>query len=45
MVYPPSRRRALVAVLAAQFLSSLADNALLIAAIGLLAERGAPEWM
>jgi LPLT family lysophospholipid transporter-like MFS transporter len=45
MVSPSSRRRALVAVLAAQFLSSLADNALLIAAIGLLAERGAPSWM
>jgi len=41
----PLRRRALFAVMAAQFLSSLADNALLIAAIGLLTERHAPAWM
>lgn len=32
-------------VIGAQFLSSLADNALLIAAIGLLMERMAPAWM
>jgi len=31
--------------MAAQFCSSLADNALLIAAISLLAERHAPQWM
>lgn len=37
-------RRALYTVAAAQFFSSLADNALLIAAIGLLIERGAPAW-
>lgn len=40
-----SHRRALFTVMAAQFLSSLADNALLIAAIGLLTERHAPAWM
>jgi LPLT family lysophospholipid transporter-like MFS transporter len=40
-----SHRRALFTVMAAQFLSSLADNALLIAAISLLAERDAPAWM
>ena len=45
MTHPPRARRALVTVLAAQFLSSLADNALLVAAIGLLAERHAPSWM
>ena len=38
-------RRALCTVMASQFLSSLADNALLIAAIGLLTERHAPAWM
>jgi MFS transporter, LPLT family, lysophospholipid transporter len=32
-------------VMAAQFCSSLADNALLIAAISLLAETHAPQWM
>jgi MFS family permease len=32
-------------IMAAQFLSSLADNALLIAAIQLLATMQAPEWM
>ncbi len=31
--------------MAAQFCSSLADNALLIAAISLLGERHAPQWM
>ncbi len=31
--------------MAAQFCSSLADNALLIAAISLLAEKHAPQWM
>lgn len=39
------RRRALVSVVTAQFLSSLADNALLIIAIGLLMQRHAPGWM
>lgn len=39
------RRRSLVSVVAAQFLSSLADNALLIIAIGLLVQRHAPGWM
>lgn len=38
-------RRALVPLVAAQFLSSLADNALLIVAIGLLMQRHAPGWM
>lgn len=32
-------------IMAAQFFSSLADNALLIAAIALLLEQQAPEWM
>jgi MFS family permease len=32
-------------IMAAQFFSSLADNALLIAAIALLREISAPEWM
>jgi LPLT family lysophospholipid transporter-like MFS transporter len=34
----------MVAVLAAQFLSALADNALLFAAIALLKSQQAPEW-
>lgn len=38
-------RRALFSVVAAQFFSSLADNALLIATIGLLVERHAASWM
>ncbi|MBN8752910.1 MULTISPECIES: lysophospholipid transporter LplT [Variovorax] len=38
-------RRALASVVAAQFLSSLADNALLIVAIDLLMQRHAPGWM
>ena len=32
-------------IMAAQFFSSLADNALLIAAIGVLIEMAAPDWM
>lgn len=32
-------------IMAAQFLSSLADNALLIAAIALLVQMNAPDWM
>ena len=40
-----SQRRAMRAVLGAQFFTSLADNALLIVAIGLLVERAAPAWM
>ncbi|HSB48808.1 MAG TPA: lysophospholipid transporter LplT, partial [Burkholderiales bacterium] len=32
-------------IMAAQFFSSLADNALLIAAIALLIQMAAPEWM
>jgi LPLT family lysophospholipid transporter-like MFS transporter len=36
--------RGMVAVLAAQFLSALADNALLFAAIALLKSQHAPEW-
>ncbi len=35
----------LYTIMAAQFFSSLADNALLIAAIALLIELSAPEWM
>ena len=44
---PPAsaQRRAFFTVVAAQFFSSLADNALLIAAIGLLMEQHAPAWM
>ena len=40
-----SGRSAMGAVLGAQFFTSLADNALLIVAIGLLLERAAPAWM
>lgn len=36
--------RGMVAVLVAQFLSALADNALLFAAIALLKSQHAPEW-
>jgi LPLT family lysophospholipid transporter-like MFS transporter len=39
------RATALRMVLASQFATSLADNALLIVAIGLLVERAAPAWM
>ncbi|CAA2109535.1 lysophospholipid transporter LplT [Variovorax paradoxus] len=42
---PARTARTLRAVVAAQFFSSLADNALLIVAIGLLAQRHAPGWM
>ena len=38
-------RRAIRAVLGAQFFTSLADNALLFVAIALLVERAAPSWM
>jgi MFS family permease len=38
-------RRGFYTIMAAQFFSSLADNALLIAAIALLVEMHAPEWM
>ncbi|MES2509786.1 MAG: lysophospholipid transporter LplT [Pseudomonadota bacterium] len=41
----PRRRRVFWAVVIAQFFSSLADNALLIAAIALLLERHAAGWM
>ena len=37
--------RGFYTIIAAQFFSSLADNALLIAAIALLAEIHSPEWM
>jgi MFS family permease len=37
--------RGFYTIMAAQFLSSLADNALLICAIALLRELGAPSWM
>lgn len=37
--------RGFYTIMTAQFLSSLADNALLIAAIALLASLNAPEWM
>ncbi|MGE0806908.1 MAG: lysophospholipid transporter LplT [Burkholderiaceae bacterium] len=38
-------KRGFYMIMAAQFFSSLADNALLIAAIALLIELHAPEWM
>jgi MFS family permease len=38
-------KRGFYIVMAAQFLSSLADNALLIAAIALLRDINAPDWM
>lgn len=38
-------KRGFYTIMCAQFLSSLADNALLIAAIALLTSIGAPEWM
>ena len=44
---PPNTRllsRGMVAVLVAQFLSALADNALLFAAIALLKSQHAPDW-
>jgi LPLT family lysophospholipid transporter-like MFS transporter len=37
--------RGFYTIMAAQFFSSLADNALLIAAIALLAEMHSPQWM
>ena len=37
--------RGFYTIMCAQFLSSLADNALLIAAIALLTSIQAPEWM
>ena len=40
-----SMKRGFYNILAAQFLSSLADNALLIAAIALLVSLHAPDWM
>ena len=36
--------RGMIAVLIAQFLSALADNALLFAAIALLRSQSAPDW-
>jgi LPLT family lysophospholipid transporter-like MFS transporter len=38
-------KRGFYTIIAAQFFSSLADNALLIAAIALLTEQHAPPWM
>jgi MFS family permease len=38
-------KRGFYTIMAAQFCSSLADNALLIAAIALLVEMHAPDWM
>jgi len=38
-------KRGFYTIMAAQFFSSLADNALLIAAIGLLAQLAGPAWM
>ena len=44
MLAPARRRRAFWVVVAAHFFSALVDNALLIAAIGLLLERHAAAW-
>ncbi len=41
----PRMKRGFYTIMAAQFFSSLADNALLIAAIALLIDMAAPEWM
>ena len=38
-------KRGFYIIIAAQFFSSLADNALLVAAIALLFELDGPEWM
>ena len=38
-------KRGFYTIMAAQFFSSLADNALLITAIALLAQLKSPEWM
>jgi LPLT family lysophospholipid transporter-like MFS transporter len=38
-------KRGFYTIMAAQFLSSLADNALLIAAMALLIELHSPAWM
>ena len=38
-------KRGFFTIISAQFFSSLADNALLIAAIAVLIEIAAPEWM
>jgi len=40
-----SMKKGFYIIMAAQFFSSLADNALLIAAIALLTEMHAPQWM
>lgn len=40
-----SMKKGFYTIMAAQFFSSLADNALLIAAIALLAELHSPQWM
>ncbi|GAA4026756.1 lysophospholipid transporter LplT [Actimicrobium antarcticum] len=45
MRLPATNRRAFIPLLLAQFLSALGDNALLVAAIGLLSENAAPAWM
>src|SRR5690606_26826401 len=42
---PGRMKRGFYTIIAAQFFSSLADNALLIAAIALLIEMQAPAWM
>lgn len=43
--FPSFMNRGFYTIMAAQFLSSLADNALLIAAIALLKDLHAPNWM
>ena len=43
--FPSFMNRGFYTIMAAQFLSSLADNALLIAAIALLTDLQAPDWM
>lgn len=41
---PTPMKRGFYAIMAAQFFSSLADNALFIAAVALLGSAGEPEW-
>ena len=42
--FTPSMKRGFYTIMSAQFFSSLADNALFVAAVELLRSEGAPEW-
>ena len=44
MTIAPGMKRGFFTIMSAQFFSSLADNALLVAAIELLRAGGAPAW-